>query len=119
MNPGVLVKHVAIGQVTVDSIVSAALRWLQAPDFDPATPVLWDMRGQFIDASLNDLAGVQARVRARTDKRRAPGTRSAIIVDSTVSAVAMRMFENEPGVVTATRIFRDEASALAWLGVGP
>lgn len=112
-----LVRHSAVGPITSVSVADAFLRWFDSPDFEPATPVLWDCRDQRIDTTLPELAHLYRRTIGRTPQRRARGSRSAILVSGALSAAALGVIPQSDRYVAEFRIFQNEAAALAWLGV--
>ena len=113
-----LVRHVATDAVTLKGITAAFLGWFEDPDFDPSLPVLWDCRGQLVDVGWPELADIDQRTVAFTRSRRAPGSRSAILVSTILTKTTLdETISKNVKLVTTFRVFLDEGEALEWLGV--
>ncbi|MEQ8861467.1 MAG: hypothetical protein RIC56_22715 [Pseudomonadales bacterium] len=101
--------------MTLDAVAAAFHHWFEHPEFDPDLPVLWDLRGQFIQASVADIGKLHQITSALTDRRRASGGRSAIIAATQTAGRALAGVTTNPNFVASIRVFQSEADALAWL----
>lgn len=112
-----LVRHVAVDTITVKSVAEAWHGWFDDPRFDPELPVLWDCRGRFIQASLNDLRHLDELTVATRPERRAAGGRSAVLVSFAVAQAAVQQVPQSGEFTARIEVFTDEAKAYQWLGV--
>lgn len=109
----VLVTQRAVGPITLDSIAAAIRTWFDDPRFDPAVPVLWDIRGQIIRISRPDPQEV-AQLRQTPEALRA-GFRSAILVnDPQGDLAARRLIDSSPWKIEWA-VFHTHTEALMWL----
>lgn len=116
--PGTLVRHTAVDEVGLGDISRAHLTWFEDRRFEPQVPVLWDVRGQFLNLSLMDLAELHRYTTVNTKWRRSPGSRSALLVSYTVlQRVLEETVVNNTQFIASFRVFTEESEALAWLGV--
>lgn len=100
------------GHVTLDAILGA-IEELSPDGHYPRTSRLWDFRGCTVELSASELRRLADFGAARD---REPG-RVAILADSDLVYGLGRMYEVFRNSPTAEyRAFRDEATALAWLG---
>ena len=116
---GLLVVHRAITAITIDSVLQATRRWFEDHRFDPALPVLWDCRNQFIHASLADLATIHEHLDGyrSLNLHRRRGSRSAVLVSNLTSAAALSVLEDNHHLMPDIRVFHDADEAHGWLGV--
>lgn len=117
VDPAGLVRHVAIGPITANSAAATWHRWLDDPRFDPALPVLWDCRGQFIHASLAELRRLGELTIATRSERRSLGSRTAILVAHALTRAVVQEIPDAAEYAARIEVFTDEDAAYRWLGV--
>lgn len=117
VDPGRLVRQVAIGPITANSVAAAWHRWLDDAAFDPPLPVLWDCRGQFIHASLPDLLRLDELTTACHEERREADGRTAVLVDYSMTQVIVQEIREAADCAARIEVFTDAHAAYHWLGV--
>ncbi|MFT7245885.1 MAG: hypothetical protein ACI82A_003256 [Candidatus Azotimanducaceae bacterium] len=103
------------GTINLDDVMQKQLDLRQDEHYDPARPLLWDLRESRLTESL---AGVQdlARFVAGNHSRDRAGHKSAVLVDSHLMDLLIReMAKTSEWPAEDVLIFRSYKEAVAWL----
>ena len=110
-----MVVHTASGPTTLEQVTEAMQSWFSHADFNPATPVLWDLRKAEVQMPQTDVAEWSSRNAALIGEKR-PGQKSAWVfgsarvADFAVEVLGARDWQNR------VRIFNNDIEAAnAWL----
>ncbi len=103
------------GNVRLDELFETAFSWYQHPQFTPEKPVLWDLRGAFLDFSLAELL-TQHRSSIDRVNRDRPGGKTAWLVSSSIARVIIHEVITNVFWAADWRVFDNTPdSARAWL----
>ncbi len=106
--------NVYVGGLTTGAEILAGIRTVLAdPSFDPANPILVDLRPLERTPSIAELRDIAIAVRTGGS---VTGARRAIVTDSAVFQSMVELFITlSAGVLSEYRVFRSVPEADAWL----
>ena len=111
-------KHLAVrlrGTINLDDVMQKQQEIRNATDYDPARPLLWDLRESRLTESLAEVQDL-ARFIAGNHNRDRVGYKSAVLVDSHLMDLLIREMAKAsdwPGVDVV--VFRSYKEAMVWL----
>jgi len=110
-----LVVHTGSGRISLDDILSTMRSWFDHPDFEPAVPVLWDLREAVIDARPDELARWGETMLDATNENRAGHKTAWVLPTSEIAQAAVDLLSSHD-FRNKVRIYQnDREAALAWL----
>ena len=114
LNPSVVV-HTGSGRVSLDDILATMQSWFTSSDFDPAVPVLWDLREAVIDAGPEELAEWGKTMLSATNENRAGQKTAWVLPTSEIAQAAVDLLSSHD-FRNKVRIYQnDREAAEAWL----
>lgn len=110
-----LIVHTGSGDVSLDEILVAMRAWFTHRDFDPAVPVLWDLREVVIDAAAEELTQWGETMLDATNEHRAGHKTAWVLPTSEIAQAAVDLLSSHD-FRNKVRIYQnDYEAALAWL----
>jgi len=110
-----LVIHTAEGGTDLTQITEATTRWYQSADFDPALPVLWDLRNATLEPPREDLTAWSEENRAMINARRSGRKTAWVLPDPETAEFAVDLLTRSD-FQHRVRIFHDDMeAAISWL----
>lgn len=111
-------KHLPVrlrGSINLDDVMQKQLELRQDAHYDPAQPLLWDLRESKLTESLAEVQGL-ARFVAGNHSRDRAGYKSAVLVDSHLMDLLIReMAKVSEWPTQDVVVFRSYKEAVAWL----
>ena len=112
---GSIVVHTGSGRVALEDILATMQTWFARADFDPAVPVLWDLREAVIDADPEELSQWGLAMLSATNENRAGQKTAWVLPTSEIAQAAVDLLSSHD-FRNKVRIYQnDREAAEAWL----
>ena len=110
-----VVIHTGSGRVSLDDILATMQSWFTNANFDPAVPVLWDLREAVIDTVPEELAQWSETMLSAINENRAGQKTAWVLPTSEIAQAAVDLLSSHD-FRNKVRIYQnDREAAEAWL----
>lgn len=105
--------HDITGELTMIRAERLQTAWVESKEYDPAMPVVWDIRGAVLTTTLPILETTAIRMFAEREKSQ-HSSRVAIVFDKIEHELMLRHAFKKPVGAGRTKLFGDAAAAISW-----
>ncbi len=102
------------GTVRMDDIIRKQNEWYADPDFNPLTPILWDLRDVKPEVSITELEQKTPFIIGRSSSNNRSG-KTAILVNSRLMDMLLRKMMENPDWRDESRLFSSVQDAVEWV----